>query len=779
MSTITQPKEYTEANFKTLKGTQAIRVRPTMYIGGIGAYGMLKLFAEIYTNAIDEYNVGRVKNIIIHIDTHKNEFIVEDDGVGIPLGAVYEAATEIHSGAKFDENDGAYNYSAGMNGVGLTATNALSNPCIIEVRRDGKRVVYHFEKGIKTNYTEEVWSGPTGTIVKWYPDVEVLKEIHVNKHLYIETVWAMACISAGVRVHMSIDGEKHEVYSAKGIEDLIARRMKESHISPLVPIIRIGGKENEMEIDVAMTFSSSINSETVYSYVNSLRTAEHGEHVSGLRAALTLVMKKFIDKGDYIPKNAKFEVTGDDVRENLVAIVSAKHSAPYFDGQTKEKFTSLDYTPFARSVVAKAFNDWVNQNKDEADKIAKMIVRLAKAKAAARDVKNSIVKAGGSKNNLLDKVDPDKFKDCKSKKGEECELFIVEGDSAGGSAQVARNTHTQALYYLRGKIQNVLQGGKILSDELLQLIEVLGCGFGDAFNIDKLRFHKIIFLTDADDDGGHITALLTGFFYKHYFELIRRGHIYVGKPPLFMIKSKKNCLYIANHEHYEFVMREIALKTFNLIDPKGRKLSEDLFRVYLDKIRGYKEMVDQFAIQISVNPELIELIVRNMEGLSKGQTKEFARFGYQVKICEKDKDYVLIDFDRGYEHAFLKLDVNFYENIYKPIFLKLGQIYLANVRLQGIASQKIYGGTTYELCSLIAGTIRGKNVTVKRFKGLGEMNPEQLKVTAMDEATRNIVQLKLGDNDVAKDWMNVLLGKGEGDRKKEMFISTGGTPDVA
>ena len=774
MSHPKEVKAYDESHIRTLEIMEAMRLRPGMYIGAVGPQGIFKLFVEPFTNAIDEFNAGRVHVVTVNINTKTCEYTVEDDGVGIPLGKIYDIVAKAHTGGKFDNsNDGAFSFSAGMNGIGLKVNNALGEKFHVDVRRDGKRVQYWFEKGEQKNYKEEAWAGKTGTLIYVKPDITIFQEMSIDKRRYAEAMWVMACVNAGVHVDLTFDGkEKHHFFSTAGLIDILTQKIKNNHIHPLIPTIHIGHKVPGMELDVVFTFSPSIGKEVVYSYVNGLATAEHGDHVTALRSALTVVMQKYIDKGEYIPKSAKFEITGEDIRDNLFGVLSARQPNPMFDGQTKEKFSSKEFLSFGKEVIISQFKKWIEANDVEADKLAKHVVKLAKARAAARDAKNAIIKTG-PRGNFLDRVDPKKFKSCRSKVASECELFIVEGESAGGTANEGRDTERQALFYLKGKLKNVIADSSYMSDELVMLIDVLGCGDPtkkDEYDPKKCRFHKIIIMTDADDDGFHISSLASAFFFKYYPELIEMGYLHIACPPLYYVKAKKNGFYVANAQHYDYILKEITIKTFDLVGPTGKKASEGLFRVYLHKIEGYKELLDGISSRISVAPELIELIVRNYADTVAGKFKVFRDFGYDVKFTEDKRTHKLVDFDRGFEHSFVKLDRTFEETVYRPVMRKLIQVKLSNVRLRGIKSGKIYDGTTYDLVRIIESVIMGKNVSVKRFKGLGEMNPNQLKITTLDPKSRNIVQITMNSRSETEKWMEILLGKDKDGVKKEMFL---------
>lgn len=739
-----------------------MRLRPGMYIGSIGPKGVYKLFMELFTNAIDEYNVGRVKIIRVNINTKEFIYSVEDDGVGIPLGKIEDIVAKRHTGGKFSNDNSVYSFSAGMNGIGLKANNALSDEFHVDVRRDGKRVQYWYSKGEFVNKKEEDWTGPSGTKVTCHPDISVLQDITIDKKLFLESIRVMAAVNSGVRVLIDIDNgkEKHEVYSENGLVDILDLKMKSHHIHPLFNPIQVKSpKGDDAEYEAVFTFTPSIGGEIIYSYVNGLATAEHGNHVTGLRMALTEAVKKYILAGDYIPKNAKFEITGEDIRENLFGVVLAKKTNPLFDGQTKERFNSPNFDIYAKGIVLPIVKDWLQANPDDADKLAKQVVKVARARAAAREARNNIIKSSGTRNGLMDRIDVDKFKSCRSKDPNKIELFIVEGDSAGGTANECRNTEFQAIFSLRGKLQNVIANPTKFSKEITSLLDIL----------DKIKFNKIIIMTDADDDGYHIASLVTGFFYKFHPTLLEEGRIYIALPPLYYIKAKKNGFFVANAEHYQMVMREVAIRTFELIGPNGVKASEELFRAYLHKIGGYKDFLEAIAKRYSAPPQLIELIVRNYQDTIDGNFSAYSQLDFKVKILEKKPTHVLLDFDRGYEHPLIKVDRNFYEEVYEPLINFLIKIKLSNVRLRGIKSGKIYDGTTYDIAGIIESVVMGKGVSVNRFKGLGEMNPSQLGITTVNPGTRNIVQLKMEDKDNTERWMHILLGKDKENKKKEMF----------
>ena len=491
-------------------------------------------------------------------------------------------------------------------------------------------------------------------------------------------------------------------------------------------------------------------------------------HVTGLRSALTEVIRRYIEKFKYIAKKSDIEVTSDDIRSNVFGVVSARHKNPLFETQTKDKFVSQDFIKFSRRVVIEKFKDWIENNLEDFEKIAKVVIRTAKARVAAQLArKNALKSSSTSKSGLLSKVDNKKFFDCSSNNPEECELFILEGGSAGGSANQGRDSRTQAIYKLLGKIQNVYKDPKNLSEEIKNITEILGCGTEDNCNIKKLRYNTIVFMADADEDGGHITTLLTGLFFKYFRPLIQNHHVYVAKPPLYRFQSKKDTIYISNQQELAKMLVMTSLQAFAL-ECNNKKLSTDLSIVYLNKILDFSAEMEQFSIKIGIEPLLLEIIVRSYEDILKGDFSHIERFGYIVKVVKSGSGYVHIEFDKDFSHQFLEINNYFYEEFYKPIYKKLCNIYLGNIYLRGKNSKKTYGGSSYMNSKIVNSLLFNSNFSVTRFKGLGEMNPQELKKTAMDPETRNMTAINIEDEERAIYWMDVFLGKNI-ETKKRLF----------
>ena len=436
--------------------------------------------------------------------------------------------------------------------------------------------------------------------------------------------------------------------------------------------------------------------------------------------------------------------------------------------------TSEDFFNYCATQAYKYYSIWANANKEEMDKICKMAVIKAKAKFAAKEAREQIMKQDTSVKNIVSsKLNFKNFTDCSSNNPEECELYLCEGLSASSALVLCRDSKTQAYLALRGKVLNIT--GKTnpkLSEELIVFNAILGLRFkpDGSVDFDKLRYKKIVILCDSDPDGSHICCLLLSYFINYAPDLLNSGMIYVATPPFYSLKYGKGMqLNILNEEYFEFYKKQIALKTMNLIDSKGKKLNDNIFKVFLNKIIGFNSFLKIYATELNLDPDLLEIIIRSFDHLIKGKYKQFEVFGYKVTCVSKNKKNRLYHFDKNFDHYYLKVDSLFYNRIYLPIYKRLCDIKLGNVRLENKKTKEIYAGTLTHISDCIDSLLIGKKTTVLRFKGLAECSPDLLKETAMNKNTRKIIKVTIEDLKKSKYWTEILMSTSNMNLKKELF----------
>lgn len=776
-------KEYTAASFESHEGLDGIRTRPTVYIGSIGREGVYRMFLEGLGNEIDEFNAGRLNEIKIVVDsTGKCHFIIEDHALGIPIEVFHDALTKVHTGGKFGKS--TYDYSIGLNGLGLKCINALSEKFIVDTVYRGKHGHFVSEKSIE----KEFWikddnKSPTGTRVEWIPDIEVLEELGADFARYSNMMDMNVYINAGLKINLTWDNKDFVFYHPEGLlgyfTNVVIKKNK-FHIlaqpltftnSQSLPHPTKPDKFINMNYSVYFSWAENARGEYIESYVNGLRTINGGSHVTGVHMAITKAIKDYIDKNNLLPKNAKFEIDGNDVRDTLVLIVSAKHSAPKYTTQVKDAMDNKDIQFFAASSLYPMLQSWLADHKKEADNICKVVIRSAKARQAAKDAKDNIIKANSGRLNIIG-INPKKYAGCSSRDPDKCELFIVEGDSAFGSVKPARNTEYQACFAVRGKGQNVIDTNIVkLSEEHQMLAEILGCGLGENYDFKKLKFHKIIFGSDGDADGSQIRLLLSGFFLKYYPEIIQAGYLYEALPPLFQIEvgSGKNAktLYLSDQKAFDDVVGYTASEAFDMESIKtGKKLSKDLIKVYVKKVTGFHKLLEGYSAHTGLHPELLEYIVRYYGDICKCDFKKLNVLDYDCSILSKSDYYLHINIDRGYEHYFCVLDNNFYQNVYLPIAKQLADIKLMDVRFVGKNTGTKYGGNCYRNSKFIEGLLINNNSRVSRIKGLGESDAEDVAAYLLYPETRVLRQITVSDLVETNKVASVCLGKDILSRKK-------------
>jgi len=562
------PADYGADSIQVLEGLEAVRKRPSMYIGDVGVKGLHHLVYEVVDNSIDEALAGYCKNITVTIHTD-NSISVLDDGRGIPTGinakegvsALQMVMTLLHAGGKFDKD--SYKVSGGLHGVGVSCVNALSDPLHVTVKREGKTFEQEYSKGIPLYAVREtgVASEHTGTLVHFRPDHTIFKDTVYNREILAGRLRELSYLNKGIRITMIDEREMTEegqmptetYYSEGGIVEFVQMLDRTAKRDPLLPspiFVEAHDKETNVAVDVALSYNTSY-SEHIFSYVNNINTIEGGTHVAGFRRAITRVFKSYGDKNKLFER-AKVEITGDDFREGLSAIISVKVPEPQFEGQTKTKLGNNDVMGVVDVCVSRVLEAFLEEHPKEAKLIIDKVIIAAQARAAARKAREmvqrkSVLTGGGM---------PGKLADCSERDPEKCELYLVEGDSAGGTAKQGRDRSYQAILPLRGKILNVekAQEYKIYeNEEIKNMFTALGVSVGTpedpkALNLTKLRYHKIIIMTDADVDGSHIATLILTFFYRYMKELVMQGYVYLAQPPLYLVKKGKEQLYAWTEE---------------------------------------------------------------------------------------------------------------------------------------------------------------------------------------------------------------------------------------
>lgn len=599
---------YGADSIQVLEGLEAVRKRPAMYIGDIGEKGLHHLVYEVVDNSIDEALAGYCKNIVVTIH-EDNSISVDDDGRGIPTGihpkekrsALEVVMTVLHAGGKFDK--GSYKVSGGLHGVGVSCVNALSTKLHVTVRREEKIFEQEYHTGIPQYPVREIGaSTSTGTLTHFWPDPSIFTTTVYKKDILEGRLRELAYLNKGIRITLNDLREKDDngdsytktFYSEGGIIEFVEMLDKNAGRTPILPkIINVEGRDNDtnVAVEVALTYNDSY-SEHIYSYVNNINTIEGGTHVAGFRRALTRVFKAYGDRNNMFEK-AKVEIEGDDFREGLSAIISVKVPEPQFEGQTKTKLGNNEVSGVVDSTVSRVLEAYLEENPREAKNIISKVILAAQARAAARKarelVQRKTVLSGGGL--------PGKLADCSDRDPERCELFLVEGDSAGGTAKQGRERSFQAILPLRGKILNVEKAmeHKIYeNEEIRNMYTALGVTVGTpedpkALNLSKLRYHKLIIMTDADVDGSHIATLILTFIYRYMTALVEHGYVYIAQPPLYLVKKGKESAYAYNEEQRK-----------ELVEKLGGGKEES---VTIQRYKGLGEMNAEQLWETTMNPD--------------------------------------------------------------------------------------------------------------------------------------------------------------------------------
>lgn len=781
-------KVYDGSKIKHLDDIDHIRLRSSMYIGSKYAYGIYKLDREPIQNVLDEAMVGFGHKCIFSIDTKTGLTICEDWGRGIPTDKIKAIITTQHNGGKYDNE--TYKFHAGSNGLGSCVLSACSKWLKCEVYResyidkDGNKVPAKHgwvitEKGrCKDEFYEDLPNGiplnkHCGTTFSYIIDDELLES---NEHSiskledYFNTV---SYETPGFEFEFIVDGKvtkyRHDGGQQEHLKDIISTKKLKCLVNP----IELSGEEKRFDFNVIFTYSTSNSGDSnIVSYVNGNTTPLHGYHVSGVKSGIGLALTQYINETDSVPKSLKdINVSGALISDNIVAIIGVHHVDPLFDGQTKDSFKSQDVIEPIKQACRSVFIKWLYDNPKDAKKLVDMAIDYAKYEAEKKKLKENLIKTKTVKSAFAaNGVSPEKYMQCTSNDPEEKELFIVEGESAGGSASKVMKSRFQALYKLKGKTLNVARSNinTINNKELLDIMQITGLGVPSNPTYKNLQFNKIIIMTDADDDGAHIQSLLLTFFYLAYPKVIEDGHIFIAQPPIKSIKLRNNKpIYLHTEADYERIMTECIVNTFELHSlQNNKKLSEGFFRCFINACVGYDILIDNYCNALSIEPDLLELICVYINDLISGKWNIFKKHGYEVS---RNKE--LFIFDKGTKHMNLIIDDEFIDHTYNIIFDKLRDIEFYGFYLKGIRSGKEYHGTIYHLMKIMYG-ILGNNVTIKRYKGLGEQDPNELWETTLNPETRVLTKVTIDDAIKAKRSIDVFMGSDNGenaDFKRKFF----------
>ena len=590
MSEENKNQEYTASNIQVLEGLEAVRKRPAMYIGDIGMKGLHHLVYEVVDNSIDEALAGHCSHIDCFIN-EDNSITVTDNGRGIPTGihekegrsALEVVMTVLHAGGKFDK--GSYKVSGGLHGVGVSCVNALSSDLRVEVHREGKVFEQEYKIGVPQYDVREIGTtDKTGTFVTFFPDASIFEETVYHFDIIVARLRELAFLNKGINLSVTDkrrkddDGEfvKEEFYSEGGLKEFVSF-LDETRDSILQDVIYIDGEKDGVPVEVAMVYNTSYT-ENVHSYVNNINTIEGGTHLSGFRRGLTRTLKKYADESGLL-KKVKFEISGDDFREGLTAVISVKVMEPQFEGQTKTKLGNKEVTSAVSQSVSDMLTFYLEENPEQAKRIVLKVILAATARNAATKAREMVQR----KSVLVGSGLPGKLSDCSEKDPAKCEIYLVEGDSAGGTAKQGRDRHFQAILPLRGKILNVekaMQHKVFENEEIKNMFKALGVSIGTLddereLNIDKLRYHKVVVMTDADIDGSHIATLLLTFFFRYLKPLIEQGYVYIATPPLYLLKKGKDHRYCWEESQRDLMIKEMkAGKDVNVIIQRYKGLGE-------------------------------------------------------------------------------------------------------------------------------------------------------------------------------------------------------------
>lgn len=767
---------YGADQIKILKGLTAVRVRPAMYIGSTGIDGLHHLVYEVVDNSVDEALAGFCTTIDVLLH-HDGSCTVIDNGRGIPTDihkddpegrtAAEIVLTELHAGGKFESK--AYKISGGLHGVGVSVVNALSEWLEVEIKQNGQVFQQRFERGKPAGPLTIV--GKTkgnGTKITFKPDPEIFESTELSYDVLTQRLRELAFLNRGLKISFIDErtAESKEFLYKGGIQSFVEHLNRNKTAVHPKPVYFTMEKEGII-VEVAMQYNDSYN-ENIFTFANNINTREGGTHLIGFKSALTRTSNSYaLSKG--IIKEGKESISGDDIREGLTAVISVKLQNPQFEGQTKMKLGNSEIKGIVESITNESLGIYYEENPSIARKIIEKAISAARAREAARKARELTRRKGILEDTGL----PGKLADCSEKDPARSELYIVEGDSAGGSAKQGRDRRSMAILPLRGKILNVEKArfDKMLtSEEIKTLITALGTSIGaEDFDILKARYHKIVIMTDADVDGAHIRTLLLTFFYRQMPEIIEKGYLYIAQPPLFRVKKGKTEKYIQNEAELLKILFELAAEDLTVITATGELGGKNLIPV-LKKISNYHKVMDWFERRRKA-PEIVEELLKWNIGKETIRTQEStAQLLEQILGLFADAKAGEIIFDEEHEtYAFEikkhsgKVNISF-NLLTSPEYKEAANLYREIIDTLGKAPFKIRMkedtreiATTKELLTFATESSK-KGLTIQRYKGLGEMNPQQLWETTMDPDKRTFLQVTIEDSVGADEIFSILMG---------------------
>ena len=745
---------YGAENIKVLKGLEAVRKRPGMYIGDTNIGGLHHMIYEVVDNSIDEAMAGFCNTIDVEI-TNEGSAIITDNGRGIPtdmhpsenLPAATVVLTVLHAGGKFDKD--TYKVSGGLHGVGVSVVNALSKKLILTIKRGGEEFRQEFSKGIPQTPREVIGTTKkTGTTVEFWPDDSIFETTDFNFETLSVRFKELAYLNPKITINFKDNrvGKKETFHFDGGIEQFVIDLNRKQQVSK--PFY-FQDKGEDIEVDIAIMYNDTY-SETLYSFVNNIKTPDGGTHEAGFRAGLSRAITNYIT-ANANQREKDIKITGDDVREGLIAVISVKVPEPQFEGQTKGKLGSSYVKPIVQKLTYEKLVKYFEENPIDAKAIMNKALMAARGREAARKARDLTRRKDSMSVGTL----PGKLADCQSKDATISEIYLVEGDSAGGSAKQGRDRVFQAILPLRGKILNVEKSGldKILkSEEIKNMITAFGCGIGDEFDSERLRYHKIIIMTDADVDGSHIQTLLLTFFFRFLYKVVEAGHIYLAQPPLYRFKKGKKEIYLKDEKALNDYLIETGIESIEIDGIGTKDLAE-----FLKIISAYRSVLKDLEKRFSVI-EIVKYMIENPDVVSLSTDKLFevikeqlVKYGYNLlnSSVNEEEVHLYIQTNDGLEELLINDDLftnpRYEEALYIYKKIKERDLSIFN------------GEEPIEVLDKVEKFAK-KGAYIQRYKGLGEMNPEQLWETTMNPENRRLLQVNIEDAESASDTFNLFMG---------------------